>query len=213
MLKFLRSLFGKRDIDVKSQHVSTRSQIAVTVRTRHEPRSGPTPPEKRLTVYRSEYLPREKEQGEVNRDKSGLPDLRLIMVRDTLVLESPTGHWINPYSPAVRKLDITIFRVRGVTFHHQAVKIGDFSPWSSVHLKREPWNEHDPNAIAVYAERARALAGYVNKQNAKRLAKRIDAGESLKAISMRGGTVGDQATPTILVSTPTIISHLTAERM
>lgn len=54
-------------------------------------------------------------------------------------------------------------------------------------LVREPKNEHDSNAIAVFAEAAGGKAGFVPASPAKRLAPLLDAGVDLVARSMRGG--------------------------
>ena len=45
--------------------------------------------------------------------------------------------------------------------------------------------------MAVYAWRGRAPVGYVNKQNAKRLAPVMDTGTGIVAVSLRGSGPGD----------------------
>ena len=61
-------------------------------------------------------------------------------------------------------------------------------PRTPVSLKREPSNKHDPNAVAVYVlvprlggilGTAKKRIGYVKKNTAKSLAKRLDAGEKI----------------------------------
>lgn len=74
---------------------------------------------------------------------------------------------------------------------------------------REPDNPHDANAIAIYADGTGKLVGYVNKQNAARLATLMDAGLPLAAISTRGNASGFfEFVPQILVCSPRLMEHL-----
>ncbi len=57
-------------------------------------------------------------------------------------------------------------------------------------LVREPDNQHDPHAIAVYAAGARDITGYVPRGYAKRLAKLLDAGADMVAVSTLGSAAG-----------------------
>lgn len=183
--------------------------VRVTVSVERGSPRTPTPPEQRGTVYRSEYLPREREAEVIAVDEDGAVNLRLKRVRDLLVLTAPGGEWINPFSPALRRLGITMFKLRGVAYYAEAAKAGDFSPGAPVRLVREPDNKHDPNAIAVYAADGTGPAGYVNKQNAARLTKVIDSGEQLEALSVRGARPGRDDVPVmILVTTPSTLEVL-----
>ncbi|QOR69129.1 HIRAN domain-containing protein [Ruania alkalisoli] len=183
--------------------------ITARVERRAPTRRSAPPPARRATVHSSEYVPREEEETLLRLDANGLPNLRLVRARDRLVLEAPGRRWVNPSSPNLRRIGITVFRVRGVSHHEAAVRTGRFTPGSPVRLVREPDNEHDPSAVAVYAEKARRPAGYVNKQNAKRLARLLDAGDELVAISTRGSAAGrDGSAPVVLVTSPEILAHL-----
>jgi hypothetical protein len=82
-----------------------------------------------------------------------------------------------------------------------------------VKLVREPDCEADPNAVAVYDATGRHLAAYVNKQKARMLAKVIDAGEPIEAISVRGTRSGvpcDQIA--IIAARPDVIRYLCEPR-
>ena len=63
--------------------------------------------------------------------------------------------------------------------------------------------------MAVYGSHGRKV-GYVNKQNAAKIAKRMDAGEDIVAISTRGsGPRSDGTEPQILAAERRVMAHLT----
>ena len=115
---------------------------------------------------------------------------------------------IKPASRRLASLGLYAFRVRSTSYHTDQVRAGDFKTGARVLLVREPNNEHDPNAVAVRSVRGGHLAGYANPQNAARVAKRLDAGEELEAITLRGGSTGNDDTPWVLVATPPVMAHL-----
>lgn len=95
----------------------------------------------------------------------------------------------------------------------QQGEAGDFSPGAPVRLLREPDNEYDPNAVAIVAEGGRTTAAYVNKGKARSLAKMLDKGTELRAISLRGtgpGRACDQIT--VLAAAPEVVAHLLSPR-
>lgn len=216
MFNALRRLL-KRDSPPPSSVARTEQpdepRVRITTTVERRPRPGPTPPSERSTVYSSEYLPREQEVGVIGEDEDGRVNLRLEPVRDLLVLTAPGGEWIYPFSPTLCRFGITVFKLRGASHYEAAVKAGDFSPGTPVRLVREPDNEHDPNAIAVYAIDGKGPAGYVNKQNAARLAKMIDSGEPLEAIAIRGAKPGEDGVPVmVLVADPGTMKSLREPR-
>ena len=92
-----------------------------------------------------------------------------------------------------------------------AVTCGNFSAGTMLELKREPDNAHDPNAVAIYAPGAIMKAGYVNKQNAGRIAPLLDGGADLVCISLRGDGPGQFGTvPHVLVTDPAMLRRLMA---
>lgn len=156
-------------------------------------------------VARSEYLTPEVEQQVLAEQ---LEQARLIRERDRLLVAVPAG-WVNPRSRTAWRHGLHSFNLRGTGYHAAAVKAGRFTPGSVVELRREPENPHDPNAIAVYAERARRLSGYVPKAMAKRLAGQMDSGVEFRAISTRGSSAGrDGDTPTILICEAPLMEQL-----
>lgn len=182
-----------------------RPAVAVTVRTERRP----AVPD-RGVVRRSEWLPREQEERSFVLGPDGMPTGRLRRERDRLAIFADDGAgMVNPNSARLHTLGLHCFRVRGVTYNAAAVRAGNFRPGARVQLVREPDNEHDPNAIAVYAAGETEAAGYVNKLNARRLAKRLDADEELAAISIRGDRPGvDTVAPWVLVAAPKVLAHL-----
>lgn len=51
-------------------------------------------------------------------------------------------------------------------------------------MQREPTNQYDPNAIAVWNAARTLQAGYIAREDAKRLAKKLDRGELFRVLSI-----------------------------
>ena len=103
----------------------------------------------------------------------------------------------------LQTLGIYSFRMRGIAHYERANKAARLTLGGTVRLVRESNNPHDPNAVAIYAEDGTSPLGYVNKQNAKRIAARMDAGETPVAINAGGS-------PWVLVTTPEVLAHYAA---
>jgi len=158
-------------------------------------------------ISRSEYLSPEEEARYVSFD-NGMPNIRIVRERGQLVMVVPEGI-VNYSSRALHREDIYPFRVRGSGHYEDAVLAASLSPGSKIRLVREPDNEYDANAIAIYSGKGIGPLGYVNKQNAARLAKLIDAGESFEAITLSGSPAGrDGDSLTVLVARPDVIAHM-----
>jgi hypothetical protein len=56
---------------------------------------------------------------------------------------------------------IRVVAVAGVSFRAEDVRDASFDPGRRLALVREPDNEHDPNAIAIWNEERTLQAGYV----------------------------------------------------
>lgn len=159
-------------------------------------------------VARAEFMDAETEARALEPGPDGLPAARLTRERDRLLVTTRLG-WVNPKSRTSWRYGLHSFALRGTGHYAAAVKAGRFTPGSPVRLVREPENEYDSNAIAVYAERGRNVAGYVPKGQAKRLAKMIDAGTDLVAVSVRGSGAGsDSVAPVVLVCERRLYEHL-----
>jgi hypothetical protein len=122
----------------------------------------------------------------------GVPALHLVWCRGTggeMVLqlcEDATGLLVGPGDSRLPRAGVYVSQLRGQAFHRLGCTAGDFSPGAPVRLVREPDNEFDPDAVAVYDATGRHLAAYVNNQKARILARLIDSGEPLEAVSIRG---------------------------
>jgi hypothetical protein len=137
-------------------------------------------------LHTDDCLTPEQEKQAIVLDPDGVPNIKFKTWRNRLVPSVPEGI-VNPKSRSLYKYGIYIFNVRGTSYHEQEVKKADTNPGSPARLVREPQNEYDPNAIAIYDEQGMGPLGYVNKLNAKRLAPKLDAGEDLVAFFTRSG--------------------------
>jgi hypothetical protein len=102
--------------------------------------------------------------------------------------EQTTGKFVNVGNRNLVALGLWTVDVRGLTHHLSEVKQSDLSPRSRVTLIREPDNEFDRNAIAVHS--TNGIIGYVNKQMASRMAKVLDSGGRLSALTLAGEPSG-----------------------
>lgn len=77
---------------------------------------------------------------------------------------------------------IRVIPVAGVSFRGEDVRDASFDPGSRLALVREPDNEHDPNAVAIWNEERTLQAGYVPREVAPEL-----AGDELAVSLWRAG--------------------------
>jgi hypothetical protein len=64
---------------------------------------------------------------------------------------------------------IHVVPVAGVSFRPEAVEDASFDPGRQLALLREPENEHDPNAVAIWNADRTVQAGYVPRDTAPEL--------------------------------------------
>lgn len=197
---------GRSDADIRatSQHLEKRGPSKPPTRSQSVARARSTG-----IVSRVEFMDPDTEARALSTTSSWMPDVRLIRERDRLLVQTPLG-WVNPRSRTAYRVGVHSFAVAGTSHHEAAAKAGKFTPGSAVRLVREPDNPYDTNAVAVYAETGRRVVGYVPKGQARRLAKLMDAGTALVAVSVRGSGAGsDGARPHVLVCEPRLYEHLT----
>ena len=151
-----------------------------------------------------ELVPKELADEAVRLDEAGLPTVVLLRDRGRLNFSVPELGVINPHGPELRRVGIYSFRVRGDTYYPAENARANTKPGATLTLKREPNNPHDPNAIAICNPRTGGTLGYVNKGNARAIARRMDSGEVLACRTLRGG---DQPTEVIITTAP-IMEHL-----
>ncbi|WP_396134675.1 HIRAN domain-containing protein [Citricoccus sp. I39-566] len=127
-----------------------------------------------------------------------------VAIREGFFFHPPTGKYAPPGNRTLSKHGLVSFKVRGVAFY--SATQADTSPGLPARLVREPSNEHDPNAIAIWALNRSGQAvkvGYVNRGRARSLAKRMDAGEVVEAYFMRGDRPGSSTSgpPAVILTT------------
>jgi hypothetical protein len=75
-----------------------------------------------------------------------------------------SGYWLRDAATgeAVRWNDerLRVVKVAGASYRADALQDDGFAPGRRLALVREPENEHDPNAVAVWDEERRLQAGY-----------------------------------------------------
>lgn len=206
----LDRIFGSRS---SSQTSSTPTPDTVEV-----PSSDPRDLEPAWTSDDGWYVPRDGNQDRfVGADR--FPPLHLVSYRDSygeLVLrlcEDATGLLVSPTDRRLARAGVFVSQLRGEAYRPASCKAGDFEPGSPVRLVREPANEFDPNAVAVYDHTGQHMAAYVNRQKARTLARLMDSGKPIEAVSIRGtgpGVACDQVA--IVAASPEVLRRLLEPR-
>ena len=139
-------------------------------------------------VTRAVYVPADEEAPHLTRGADGLPLLRLVDSGDRLSVWSPLGGGalLNPKGPGLRRFGLVSTDARGSKHYASAYRAADLRKGKPVELRREPDNPHDRSAVAMYAPGAREPFGYAQKGRAPAVARRMDAGESMAGVSLRG---------------------------
>lgn len=160
------------------------------------------------------FVPRTAEPDRLTPPPGEHPALRLVHLHDWLALcEDRTGLIVGVKDRRLAALGIYSLPARGLKHHESDARRGDFAAGRTLRLVREPANPHDPNAIAVYDHTGRYCAGYINRQKARTLARLIDAGTVLDAISTRGTGPGQPCDKVeILAAPPEMMRHLLSPR-
>lgn len=142
-------------------------------------------------VWRSDYVPKDEDSPYVKRGPDGLPVMRLVDAGDRLVIWSPVndGGLINPRSPTLRTLGLIVATVRGGPYR-AASKDADLRKGRPVELRAEPDNPHGRHAVAVLAPGRSAALGYVQRGRSRAVFDRLQEGEGLGAICLRGSAPG-----------------------
>lgn len=145
--------------------------------------------------YVSPYLSADEAEELVHLDDRGLPNLHVVEFRgEWWLAETSTGRLVNAGSRVLRRMGIWSVRVRGDEHAPGTLRIGP------ARLVREPDNEFDANAVAIYQDGIRC--GYWNKGAARSLAKILDNGQEMStyAISARP--------PKVIAAEQRVLTHL-----
>lgn len=167
-----------------------------------------------VTIYSSAFLPPEHQLDLVTVSDDGSTNLKLGLYNGQMVLEAPNGILPSTGSCQTYKIGIYSAAVRGTSYYEKAITRSDTSPLTPALLVREYDNKYDKNAVAIHT-RDGGLVGYVNKQNAARLAKRIEAGEDYSALFTCGAGRGvrDPHTTILIAPVKTMRSILRNSRL
>jgi hypothetical protein len=101
------------------------------------------------------------------------------------VLDPDSGRYLARDAPELTSRGLHVTGVAGAGRHHaEAIASSDaVTPGSPLELRRDPENEHDTNAIAVYA--GGEQVGWVPRELAAELAPHLDDGQAWSAIVLR----------------------------
>jgi len=95
------------------------------------------------------------------------------------------GRFLARDAPRVTARGLRVASVAGAASHHaDALQADAVAPGSRLELRRDPDNEHDPNAIAVHAVGGEQV-GWVPRELAAELAPELDAAATWSALSLR----------------------------
>lgn len=102
------------------------------------------------------------------------------------LVEPGSGRFLARDDPSLAARGLHVTGVAGATRHHaDAVASQEFGPGQRLELRRDPENEHDPNAIAVHPDGGGEQLGWVPRELAAELAPQLDAGRSWAAVVLR----------------------------
>jgi hypothetical protein len=102
------------------------------------------------------------------------------------LLEPQSGRYLGRDAPELAERGLMVAGVAGASRHHSEALADDHSarPGDPLDLRRDPANEHDPNAIAVHVRGGEQL-GWVPRELAAEMAPEIDAGKPWSALVLR----------------------------
>jgi hypothetical protein len=99
------------------------------------------------------------------------------------LVDPVSGRYLARDAPELRERGLLVAGVAGAGQHHaEALQAAAIEPGAALELRRDPANEHDPNAIQVLAGEQ---VGWVPRELAEELAPRLDAGEPWSAVVLR----------------------------
>jgi hypothetical protein len=113
------------------------------------------------------------------------PDDGSIVWLSGYALVGDDGRFLARDAPQLARRGLIVASVAGAARHHlEALASDAAAPGSALTLRRDPANEHDPDAIAVEL-RGGGQLGWVPRAIAALLAPELDAGSTWSALSLR----------------------------
>lgn len=102
------------------------------------------------------------------------------------LVDTATGRFLSRDDPSLAARGLRVAGVAGASQHHAEALAGeDVGPGRALELRRDPGNEHDVNAIAVYPAGGGEQVGWVPRELAVELAPELDAGRPWAAVVLR----------------------------
>jgi hypothetical protein len=123
---------------------------------------------------------------------------------------SGDGRYLARDAPELAARGLRVAAVAGVRHHAEALAGEAAAPGEALELRRDPANEHDPNAIMVLA--GGELIGFVPRELAAELAPELDAGRPWSAAVLREQRASPRDTRhglTMLLAPATAVSFVT----
>jgi HIRAN domain len=100
------------------------------------------------------------------------------------LIDPGSGRYLARDAPELSERGLRVMGVAGAGSHHaDAIESDAVAPGRPLELRRDPDNEHDPNAIAVHA--GGAQVGWVPREVAAELAPELDQGRPWSALVLR----------------------------
>jgi HIRAN domain len=101
------------------------------------------------------------------------------------LIDAATGNYLGRDAPELAERGLRVAGVAGAARHHgEALASAALEPGAALELRRDPGNEHDPNAIAVDVPEG-GQVGWVPRELAEEIAPELDAGRPWAAIVLR----------------------------
>jgi hypothetical protein len=101
------------------------------------------------------------------------------------LVDPQSGRYLARDAPELSARGLHVTSVAGAGRHHaEAIAADSAAPGRPLRLRRDPGNEHDPNAIAVDAGDGQQV-GWVPRELAAELAPELDRGGEWSAIVLR----------------------------
>jgi hypothetical protein len=100
-------------------------------------------------------------------------------------IDPVSGRWLANRAPELTGRGIHVARAAGAAQHHaEGLASDEVEPGRPLVLRRDPDNEHDPNAIAVLTPGGEQV-GWVPRDLAAEVAPELDRGDTWSAIVLR----------------------------